>query len=147
MDVDLKKSLFSTLANVAPEYGLVELIYPSFVRCLGYKMTPLSAADIVDILSTLMEVDQGIEIQIEEEGARNGGEWFGGGRIWESGAAGSQLNRTRVTNNASSYDPPPTHDEISENGEETPKSEEPWWVKNFWTAYDTLTKYVNHINS
>ncbi|KAK7015101.1 cell division control protein 45 [Favolaschia claudopus] len=84
MDLDLKKTLVQKLNDVAPLYGLVELAYPSFIRCFGYRSQPLSAADAVEGISALLDVAEGIKLEVEVEGARNGGEWFGGGKIWEA---------------------------------------------------------------
>ncbi|ETW85742.1 hypothetical protein HETIRDRAFT_310882 [Heterobasidion irregulare TC 32-1] len=79
MDMDLKRELRTKLDAIAPEYGMVDLTYPSFVRCYGYHMQPLSAADAVEVLEALLDAATGVRIEVEVEGARNGGEWFGGG--------------------------------------------------------------------
>ncbi|KIM87549.1 hypothetical protein PILCRDRAFT_85952 [Piloderma croceum F 1598] len=117
MDIDLKSTLRSKLEAIAPEYGLLELSYPSFTRCFGYRSPPLSAADAVEAVSALLDVAGGVRMEIEVEGARNGGEWFGGGRVWEvEGARGER-----------------------EEGEKEEKMEVEWWKKNFWTAFDALS--------
>ena len=73
MAKDLKTSLRHKLDELAPEYGLVELSYPSFTRCYGYRSMPLSACDAVEALSALLEVAGGTRIEVEVEGTRNGG--------------------------------------------------------------------------
>jgi len=83
MDMDLKKQLLTKLEIIAPEYGMVELSYPSFMRCYGFRTQPLSAADAVEAVSALLDIAGGVRVEIEVEGARNGGEWFGSGRLWE----------------------------------------------------------------
>ena len=48
MNMELKRDLVDRLEATAPEYGLLELSYPSFFRCYGYRLHPLSAADAVE---------------------------------------------------------------------------------------------------
>lgn len=139
MDMDLKRQLRAKLDAIAPEYGLVELAYPSFTRSYGFKTQPLSAADMVEALAALLQVSGGVKMEIEVEGARNGGEWFGGGRIWdakwrEEDRENIPPNRTNaMQNNLNTFEP------IEPSGQ---KSLE-WWVRNFWTAYDALDEYVD----
>ncbi|KIM65142.1 hypothetical protein SCLCIDRAFT_15082 [Scleroderma citrinum Foug A] len=134
MDLDLKHQLRSKLDAIAPEYGLLELTYPSFVRCFGYRALPLSAADAVEAVSALLDVAGGVRIDIEIEGARHGGEWFGGGRVWEAvrrDADGSAHTKQGEHNGKEAN--------IATSEERT---EVPWWMKNFWAAYDALTDIV-----
>ncbi|TFK42714.1 cell division control protein 45 [Crucibulum laeve] len=143
MDMDLKKTLVQKLNDIAPEYGLVELTYPSFMRCYGYHSQPLSAADAVEGINALLDLAGGVRIEIETEGTRNGGEWFGGGHVWE--AHGADKEARKMTNESASSskagvnpgdgDTNPTEDQNSELG----KQELAWWVRNFWVAYDALT--------
>ncbi|OZJ06275.1 hypothetical protein BZG36_00775 [Bifiguratus adelaidae] len=53
MDVELKKILRQKLESVAPQYGLDNIIYRSFVRQHGYKCS-ISASDAVYGLSALL---------------------------------------------------------------------------------------------
>jgi cell division control protein 45 len=149
MDMDLKKVLLTKLNDIAPEYGLVELSYPSFMRCYGYRSQPLSAADAVEGISALLDVAGDVRMEVEVEGARNGGEWFGGGKIW-------QVNPTRVVTSKRGDDSKefaPTNEvpsnvnsdaagvEYGANGTTRDRLEEKsesWWVKNFWAAFDAL---------
>ena len=142
MDMDLKKILIQKLNDIAPEYGLVELSYPSFIRCYGFHSQPLSAADAVEGISALLAVAEGTRMEVEVEGTRNGGEWFGGGRIWEVG--GSERNTESQKEQESGIQ---DHQVVNTdaNGEVIEKDgqtlqETQWWVKNFWTAYDSLTE-------
>ncbi|KAF9501218.1 cell division control protein 45 [Pleurotus eryngii] len=149
MDMDLKKQLISQLNTVAPEYGLVELSYPSFMRCFGYRSQPLSAADAVEGIGALLDVAGGIRIEVEVEGARNGGEWFGGGRVWETNGAKENARRRKVEERENVppggqarngvEKPKPNDDGQDDSDEQTGALDEEWWVKNFWTAYDALT--------
>jgi cell division control protein 45 len=145
MDMDLKKGLVSKLEDIAPEYGLVELSYPSFMRCFGYRTQPLSAADSVEGISALLDVAGGIKMEVEIEGARNGGEWFGGGRVWEAPGRDREVKRLKEDDRENV---PPGGSANANGGkrnddEEATKAEEiQWWVKNFWTAFDSLNEYV-----
>lgn len=147
MDMDLKKGLVNKLNEIAPEYGLIELTYPSFMRCFGYQSQPLSAADAVEGVSALLDVASGVRMELEVEGARNGGEWFGGSKLWEGpsgrrrrdderenvppGGRVSGLGETKVK---------PLRDGTDGNELEAGRSEVEWWVKNFWDAYDALSE-------
>ncbi|KAG6334874.1 hypothetical protein ID866_4215 [Astraeus odoratus] len=135
MDLDLKHQLRSKLDAIAPEYGLVELTYPSFVRCFGYRAPPLSAADAIEAIGALLDVAGGVQMEVEVEGARNGGEWFGGGRLWEGGKQDADESKTKQGVDVK------VHGSRDGNVVEE-RTEVPWWVKNFWAAYDALTEYV-----
>ncbi|KAF5372863.1 hypothetical protein D9758_001652 [Tetrapyrgos nigripes] len=148
MDMALKRDLISQLEAVAPEYGLVELTYPSFMRCFGYRSQPLSACDAVEGISALLDVAGGVKMEVEVEGARNGGEWFGMGRLWEIPglAAGAKWRKDEDTENI----PPRGHPTstvsktkksktIEEDGDVEESKEVDWWVRNFWMAYDALS--------
>lgn len=143
MDIDLKTSLRSKLDAIAPEYGLLELSYPSFIRCFGYRSQPLSAADAVEGISALLDVAGGVRMEIEVEGARNGGEWFGGGKVWEADAhrAPVRAGDGPVESNEDSRHGQEGEEESAENAEG--KEEEEWWRKNFWSAFDALGDIVS----
>ncbi|TFY70536.1 hypothetical protein EVG20_g2468 [Dentipellis fragilis] len=137
MDMDLKRQLRDKLDAIAPEYGMVELTYPSFVRCYGYHTQPLSAADAVEAISALLDAATGVRMEIEVEGARNGGEWFGGGHMWRGGGrwtsekAQEKDTPTETANGQGEEEE--THEEAEGKGDA-----EPWQVKNFWAAFDAL---------
>ncbi|KAJ8093268.1 DNA replication initiation factor cdc45 [Marasmius tenuissimus] len=147
MDLVLRRALVDKLNEVAPEYGLVELSYPSFMRCCGFRTQPLSAADAVEGISALLDVAGGLRMEVEVEGARNGGEWFGGGRLWE--APGS-VTSTKWKRNEDRENIPPggggsevamkNKQSNEQDSQVSPQTEIPWWVRNFWTAYDALTE-------
>jgi len=136
MDLDLKQQLRSKLDAIAPEYGLVELTYPSFVRCFGYRAPPLSAADAVEAVSALLDVAGGVRMEVEVEGARHGGEWFGSGRVWE----GSRHTTDEVRESKERGDGANTNGEGEDTDEAEERTEVSWWVRNFWAAYDALTE-------
>lgn len=136
MDMDLKRMLVQKLNDVAPEYGLVELSYPSFVRCFGFHSQPMSAADAVEALSTLLDVAEGIRMEVEAEGMRNGGEWFGGGHVWDARRSDkySDASKPKPSDKEGRRDDGADVDEVP--------AEPRWWVNNFWRAYDAVSKSV-----
>ena len=139
MAKDLKLSLRNKLEQIAPEYGLIELSYPSFIRCYGYLSPPVSAGDAVEAISALLDVAGGIRMEVEVQGARNGGEWFGGGKLWEAGGREDDKENKGVL--FAGVDAT-AKGKAQANGdeEEEEKEEVQWWVRNFWTAYDALTE-------
>ena len=70
MDMDFKKTLIQKLNDIASEYGLAKLSYPSFIRCYGFHSQPLSTADAVEGISALLAVAEGTRIKVEIEGTR-----------------------------------------------------------------------------
>ena len=150
MDMDLKNVLLAKLNDVAPEYGLLELSYPSFMRCYGYRSQPLSAADAVEGISALLDVACGVKMDVEVEGARNGGEWFGSGRVWEVNSARVVTGKRRDHREESVFSASKVPGTVSGGGAGLEKvaegtardiseaKQESWWVKNFWTAFDAL---------
>ena len=137
MAKDLKQMLRNKLDQIAPEYGLVELSYPSFTRCFGYTCPPLSASDAVEAVSALLDMAGGIRMEVEVEGVRNGGEWFGGGKVWDTSEIGrndGDKENALLNGVGGSITKGGEEDE----GNEKTQSELEWWVKNFWTAYDAL---------
>lgn len=130
MAKDLKLSLRNKLDQIAPEYGLVELSYPSFTRCFGYRSQPLSACDTVEAISALLDIAGGVRMEVEVEGARNGGEWFGGGKLWE----GSRWKEGERDNIA----PGGIMKIVRVGEEEEAEVSDSQWVKNFWMAFDAL---------
>ncbi|KAG6891331.1 hypothetical protein C0992_008785 [Termitomyces sp. T32_za158] len=145
MDMDLKRVLVQKLNDIAPEYGLVELSYPSFMRCFGFRSQPLSAADAVEGISALLDAAGGVRIDVEIEGARNGGEWFGGGRAWEANANRDSGKKKQENERAEQQTPVADGGQSSAakalhvaNREELELERSSWWIRNFWTAYDAL---------
>jgi cell division control protein 45 len=136
MDTDLKSQLRDKLDAIAPEYGMVELAYPSFVRAFGYRSRPLSAADALEAMSALLDIAGGVRMEVEVEGSRNGGEWFGGGRVWE--AADKEKWREERENVPPGGVHPAANAGRKEDGEPGEKVEVQWWVRNFWSAFDAL---------
>ncbi|KAJ3904359.1 CDC45-like protein [Lentinula edodes] len=145
MDMDLKRSLVQKLDDIAPEYGLIELSYPSFMKCYGYQSQPLSAADAVEGISALLDLAGGVKMEVEVEGSRNGGEWFGGGKIWEVHSL-STKRRWAVEEDRENIPPDGQNTTVASNVRKTEgennidgsKKEVAWWIRNFWVAFDAL---------
>jgi cell division control protein 45 len=130
MDTNLKKILPEKLEAIAPEYGLVELSYPSFSRSFGFALSSLSAADAVEGFSALLEVAKGQRMEIEREGGKNGGEWFGGTRAWNVGGREAQGE------DKENVDPTRGGEEGRVKETQDAKKEQSWQVANFWIAWD-----------
>lgn len=128
MDIALKNDLPRKLDSIAPEYGLVELQYPSFVRAFGFQLAALSAADAVEGLEALLEAATGIRMEIEIDGGRGGGEWFGGTRTWSLGCENGGSNGAT---------PEP---EEEDPAEKDIRKDRQWYIRNFWEAYDACEK-------
>lgn len=136
MDMTLKKELPSKLDAIAPEYGLIELVYPSFTRAFGFQLSSLSAADAVEGLSALLEAAQGVRLEVEKEGGRNGGEWFGGTRMWNIGGGVAPIKSLSL--DKENVDPRGAGANGEGEATQEKKKEQSWHVQNFWTAYDAL---------
>lgn len=136
--MSLKKDLRDKLEAITPEYGMMELSYSSFLRCCGYRCQPLSAADSVEAVSVLLDVAGGIKLEVEVDGARNGGEWFGSGQVWQV----KQRNARKKDDERENIPPGGTVPigKTPDEEELETKKELAWWVKNFWSAFDALNE-------
>lgn len=133
MDMDLKRELRDKMESIAPEYGLVELAYPSFIRSFGFRSQPLCASDVVDGVSALLEAAGGIALNIEVEGGRNGGEWFGSGRQWAMKRDDNKEN-IPVRKDGVTVSRGEQGDADGKDGRDVKE----WWKNNFWVAWDAL---------
>lgn len=137
MSMALKRDLHSKLESIAPEYGMVDLTFSSFTRCCGYRSQPLSAADSAEAVSALLDAASGIRLEIEIEGARKGGEWFGGGKVWQL------YGRQNTWKDEERENIPPGQKNTQSNeveDTEEGKKQVQWWVRNFWAAFDALSE-------
>ncbi|KAH9934679.1 CDC45-like protein-domain-containing protein [Fomitopsis serialis] len=144
MAKDLKLSLRQKLDQIAPEYGLVELSYPPYA-VLWLPLSSLSAADAVEAVSALLDVAGGVRMEVEVEGARNGGEWFGGGRVWNGAKEGRRRDEERenIPPGGAASAVKTSNALANVDGKDDGGSAElQWWVKNFWTAFDALNDIV-----
>lgn len=97
MDLDLRATLVAKMDDIAPEYGLTELTYRSFIRSFGFLASPISAADAVEGIHALLNAAYGVRIDVETPGmtfaASNAkaGAGTGGGNHGVPGNSGSEL--------------------------------------------------------
>ncbi|OXG17350.1 cell division control protein 45 [Cryptococcus neoformans Tu401-1] len=128
MDMELKRQLPEVLERVGPEYGLVELSYPSFTRAYGFQLSSLSAADAVEVISSLLDIAVGVRLEVDREGGKGGGEWFGGTTRWSVGTREAEMGIIASE--------PGERAEGTEGEESEEKKDQDWHVTNFWIAYD-----------
>ncbi|KAK4051987.1 DNA replication initiation factor cdc45 [Microbotryomycetes sp. JL221] len=160
MATDLKLSLFGKIEQLAPEYGLHDLVIPSFVRKSGYK-TDISASDAVEGLGALLEVATGVRLDFGNavawrrgpggvgtlESAREHGgreEWSEGIKSWVAkGTESKEIRRpfadqVNLNNNIDDNDKE-TMDESETEIVKNAKREREWALRNFWLAWDALS--------
>lgn len=137
MAMDLKRELRGKLEAIAPEYGMVELSYPSFVRCYGYYTQPLAAADAVEALNSLLDAATGVPMEVEIVGARNGGEWFGGGHVWHAGGRWATETVDKIKEKQRGREG--NAEDAALDGDTDPEEDgKSNMAKNFWSAFDAL---------
>lgn len=134
MDITLKRQLPSKMDSIAPEYGLVELSYPSFTRTYGFRSLPLSAADVVEAINSLLQAAVGVRVEVEIEGGKGGGEWFGGSRIWNLGGLGWGDGAAAGNEHAAGGE----DEEVDQETLDRRAKDEKAWEKCFWASYDAL---------
>ena len=151
MDMDLKRSLRTKVEGIAPEYGLYDLAYPSFIRAHGYQAV-LSASDVSECIAALLEVANGVRLDFGNE---VGGAVWSGSKAWNSSigkedVAGedevpSSDKENAATNGDGNQNAAAVNGAVARQEEaaavaaaKAKKREEAWWVRNFWMAYDAL---------
>lgn len=137
MDMDLKRKLREQIDIIGPEYGLHDLVYPGFIRSYGFKSQPLSAADVVESVSALLQAANGVQVQVESLDGQGGGEWFSGTRLWDL-VRDSKPRRSDTLTAESPTAPNPAVESESEGADGSNSTMSRWWVKNFWVAFDAL---------
>ena len=65
MELDLRESLVQRMESIAPEYGLVDLTFRSFLRAYGFRSMPISACDAVEGIAALLQAAHGVRIEID----------------------------------------------------------------------------------
>lgn len=155
MDVDLKLSLFSSVETLAPEYGLFDLTFPSFIRKNGYRID-LSASDVIEAVGSLLEVATGIRLDFGGVSAVGGGgsgaagvgmglHGAGGGREewkaegmsrWIEGVEGAPDKS--IASLAGNTADGGVAEEEGEEERRKEKQESDWATRNFWLAWDSL---------
>lgn len=153
MDMDLKSSLRYKVDAIAPEYGLFDLVYPSFIRASGYQSV-LSASDAVESVSSLLEVGTGVRLDFgSEDGIKTWGAYCKGEEdVGKENAAPSDKDAEASRLAAPGTEPlgprgrqalaaatSPNEEAEAELIEKAgAKEEDQWWVKNFWLAWHAL---------
>lgn len=165
MDLDLRKSLVARMDSIAPEYGLTELVFRSFIRSYGFKSAPLSAADAVEGISALLQAAYGVKLEVDTPGmtfaaacangvggqemrynsvpgALHASELFGGRRVWNLGDPGSAPEGQRhdggKENRPVTIGAPQERQKQGDAVEEAAPRNEDLWVRNFFAAYNAL---------
>ncbi|QRW27499.1 PAB-dependent poly(A)-specific ribonuclease subunit PAN2 [Rhizoctonia solani] len=86
--------------------------------------------------SALLDAGTGVRLEVEVDGGRGGGEWFGGARIWNAGDGIAKNKPATMTGGGGK-------DSIGLEGPSGGKNEDEdeknkAWRHNFWLAYDSL---------
>lgn len=146
MDLDLRQTLVERIESIAPEYGLTECVYPSFVRTFGFRSLPLSAADAVSGLEALMCAAHGIHIEVDAPGLAFGGVGVGSGgmrgayaaAMGEAGQGSDMFLSKRVWSCRTGAMSAPNKGTEEEDSTTTTARDCPAWSQNFFTAYSAL---------
>ncbi|KAF8306245.1 CDC45-like protein [Clavulina sp. PMI_390] len=139
MNMGLKHRLRQQIDTIAPEYGLVDVAYPSFVRSFGFRSQPLCAADVVESVSALSQAAGGVRLEVEIVGGQGGGEWFGGGRVWDlKRSSAAQSNGAATSSWRAGQPDTGTGDDDILGADGSGSATEQWWIRNFWVAFDAL---------
>jgi len=102
----------------------------------------------VEGVGALLEAASGVKLEVEVEGGRGGGEWFGGSRTWQlpgrsEGKENQPVGPARpAVAGGGAKEGEQKSTQLAEE-EEREAREEEWWVGNFWSAYDALGMNIN----
>lgn len=131
MDMDLKRTLRNKVDSIAPEYGLFDLSFPSFVRAAGYQ-TVLSASDAVEGIGALLEAAYGVRLDFASDGFKTWSAFQGEVcEIQDKENRHPNPNRNFGNGQARHLGEPEIAPEVADKSDV-------WWVKNFWTAWKAL---------
>ncbi|KAH9440575.1 hypothetical protein Pst134EA_030673 [Puccinia striiformis f. sp. tritici] len=149
MDMDLKQILTEKVESITPEYGLFELLFPSFLQAYGYQSV-LSASDCIECISAILEVASGVKLDFASlyggHGTVSSDDQGQTGTLWDGGKGLRQWTELHNTPSRSSESttnkenqPPDGTRPAGESSEASKKhKEEVWRVQNFWIASDEL---------
>ena len=149
MELDLRQSLVQRMESIAPEYGLVDLSFRSFMRAYGFRSMPISASDAVEGISALLQAAHGVRIEIDgvhivrsESSTKSGAQSFldasvsyGGRTLWALSDDGVHLP-TCLPTESTEGDASVEENEEEENEEENATSAV--WIKSFFEAYRAM---------
>ncbi|KAG9028216.1 hypothetical protein FRB95_006751 [Tulasnella sp. JGI-2019a] len=155
MNADLREKLPDQLEAIAPESGLIELVYPSFTKSFGNEMPRTCAADVLAGVGALLEAARGVKLTVEVEGGKGGGELFGSEKIWDlrkDGLAGKgkenfQPRSEESRGNGNGAGRGVALDDRRDGGNEgldNPDDDgvivdgQKAWIQNFWAAFDAV---------
>ncbi|KAK0522787.1 DNA replication initiation factor cdc45 [Tilletia horrida] len=68
MPLSIREDLFTRTEAIAPEYGMTDLVFRSFMRSFGLRSSPLSAMDSVEGLNALLQAAHGVRVEIDLPG-------------------------------------------------------------------------------
>lgn len=105
---DLQTSLRQKVESVAPLYGLTDIIFPSFSKSFGYKHL-FTASDAAYSIATLLETTPETASRLGEKAHWN---------------AEDDLQALRT--------------DSLDVGEGLHSARRPWWMRNFYMAYDAV---------
>ncbi|WFD25768.1 DNA replication initiation factor cdc45 [Malassezia nana] len=142
MELDLRQSLVRRMESIAPEYGLVDLTFRSFTRSYGFRTAPLSASDVVQGLSALLQAAHGVRIEIEgvqmicSEAGINGHRSLdrpvgthGTRSLWSLAGDGMVVGKRP---------PPASNTDTEDTADDEENSVSATWVRNFFEAYTAM---------
>ncbi|KAG8881426.1 hypothetical protein FRB98_004361 [Tulasnella sp. 332] len=150
MNADLREKLPDQLEAIAPESGLIELVYPSFTKSFGNEMPRTCAADVLAGVGALLEAARGVKLTVEVEGGKGGGELFGSEKIWDlkkdglggRGKENIQPNSEMRTDGEGAArvgaieDRPDVNVGMDDDGIIIDGQKA--WIQNFWAAFDAV---------
>lgn len=131
MDLELRESLVTRLQSIAPEYGLTECVYSSFMRTFGFRSSPMSAADTVDGLEALLCAAHGVRIEIDAPGLAFGSAGVGAGGLRGAYAAaiGESVQKSDMFLSKRLW---------TCGAQSSVEQSTPAWTRNFFSAYNAL---------
>jgi hypothetical protein len=96
----------------------------------------------VEAVSALLDAGTGVRLEVEVDGGRGGGEWFGNARIWNA-SDGTTKHKSTMTGGGVKENLGLERSLGAKGDEEDEKNKA--WRKNYWLAYDSLgSEYVSH---
>ncbi|GAA5907345.1 DNA replication initiation factor CDC45 [Sporobolomyces salmoneus] len=162
MSMESKQTLASKMQEQTPAHSLYDLAYPSFIRKDGFK-TDFSAADYVDVISSILEAGTGVRLNFEQVRTRKGalaalyaknrGGMVGqhdaatqnnGREVWEPRSRLGREDEGKENRRPGEEGRGRTEEEEEEGMTEKQKrerreeKERDWRKKNFWLAWDAL---------
>lgn len=142
MELDLRQSLVRRMESIAPEYGLVDLTFRSFTRSYGFRTVPLSASDVVQGLSALLQAAHGVRIEIEGVQMICSNPSINGHRSLDRpvGTHGTRSLWSLADNGmvVGKRPPPPSNPDTEDTVDDEENSISATWVRNFFEAYTAM---------